>query len=324
MVQIALPKLPKLRTSGAGPKTKKSQTRTEWKEYRSFQLQKKIKPQTNAVPGSFRLFGAALGILKTNAKFFAGIVAVYGVFSLLLVQGLTAWQGLDEQKAVLQETASDSWWGSLSVGGALFTQVLGGSSGLGEAARMYQFCITIIASLALIWGLRQAYAKHASRIRDSFYLGMYPLVPFLLVLVVIIVQLVPVALGGGLLDLVLRNDIAATTVELVLWISGLFVLAVVSLYLITSSLLALYVVSLPNMTPLHALRSARTLVRYRRWLVMRRILFLPFALLVLAAVILIPLIMFATPVVGWAFFVISLVALAVGHSYMYALYRSLL
>ena len=74
----------------------------------------------------------------------------------------------------------------------------------------------------------------------------------------------------------------------------LFFLALLSLYMICSSLFALYIVTLPNVTPMKALRSARQLVLHRRFLVLRKILFMPLALLVLGAIIMIPLIIFLT------------------------------
>ncbi len=51
-----------------------------------------------------------------------------------------------------------------------------------------------------------------------------------------------------------------------------FLLAMLTLIYVKSSLFALYIVTLPDMTPMKALRSARELARYRRWTVLRKIL----------------------------------------------------
>jgi hypothetical protein len=101
-------------------------------------------------------------------------------------------------------------------------------------------------------------------------------------------------------------------------------LALLSLYMVTSSVFALYIVTLPNMTPMRALRSARGLVLGRRWTVLRKLLFLPIALFLLGALIMLPLIWFWAPAATWVFFALSMACLAALHSYMYALYRSLL
>jgi hypothetical protein len=103
-----------------------------------------------------------------------------------------------------------------------------------------------------------------------------------------------------------------------------FLAVLLSLYLICSSIIALYVASLPNMTPLAALRSARQLVQFKRWAILRKILFLPVVLVLGAAIILIPIIILYTPAAPWAFLVLSMFILPIVHSYLYALYRSLL
>ena len=75
---------------------------------------------------------------------------------------------------------------------------------------------------------------------------------------------------------------------------------------------------------MHALRSARQLVANRRWTIMRKLLFLPVVLFVLAAVIVLPVILFATPVVPLVFYTLSMLLLPMLHGYMYTLYRSLI
>jgi hypothetical protein len=75
---------------------------------------------------------------------------------------------------------------------------------------------------------------------------------------------------------------------------------------------------------MQALRSARDLVKYRRWAVLSRVVFMPLALLLMIALIVVPLILFAISAVEWVFFFLTMLSLAIVHSYMYSLYRSLL
>lgn len=305
--------------SGSSQKAANKPVKTRFKNYQSFQLQKRITPEGGKLPGSLWLFGQALLLLKRNLKLFAGMAAVYSVLYLLLVQGVTALHGLDTAKETLNQSLS-----GLATGAALFAQLLGRSAALSATANTYQILITIVASLALIWTFRQVYGGKLPRIRDGFYLGMYPLVPFLLVLLVVMLELLPFAIGTAVVTTVINNGIAATGVEIALWCTGFLVLAVLSLYFITSSIFGLYIACLPNMEPMQALRSARELIRGRRWLVMRKVLFLPFALLLLAAALFIPAILYLTSFVGWLSFFYFVTALTVGHSYMYRLYRSLI
>lgn len=275
------------------------------------------------ITGSYRLFGQSLLVLRRHFKLFLGISLVYALLNVLLVHGLASNGNLQTVKSALNGGSSKG----LTDGLTLFVYLLGGSSSSSSAsadAGVYQTLLIILVSLALIWALRQVYNGLRPRIRDSFYKGVYPLVPFILVLLVISLQLIPLLIGGFLYSTVISNGIAVIAIEKILWGVLFLALALVSLYLICSSVFALYVVTLPDMTPMKALKSARELVRHRRLTVVRRLLFLPLALLVLAAAIMLPIILFVTPVAEWIYFALSMAALAVIHSYMYALYRELL
>lgn len=282
------------------------------------------KTKNPKLPGALRLFKQSFVILAAHWKVFVGITLLYGVLNVVLVQGFHAAGNLGEAKSSLDQAFTGNW-SQLLTGASLFVYLLGASGNTATpTAGAYQFILALIVSLALIWTLRQVYAKHAVRVRDGLYLGMGPLVPFVLVLGVIVLQLLPLSIGALLYGTVVSSGIAATGLEQALWALLFFGLAVVSLYLISSSLLALYIVTLPDMTPLRALRSARQLVRGRRWTVLRKLVFLPVALFVLAAMLMIPLILFATPLAAWIFLVVTMLLLPIVHSYMYALYRSLL
>jgi hypothetical protein len=198
------------------------------------------------------------------------------------------------------------------------------SSGSNQSAASYQLFLLIVVSLATIWTLRQSLSGVRIRVRDAFYKGASPLVPFILVLLVIAIQLVPLAIGASLYTLVLNNGIALNFTEKFIWGLIFGVLAFVSLYFVSSSLFAAYIVTLPDMTPMKALRSARELVRYRRWTILRKVLFLPLLLLIVTAIIMVPVISVVTPLAQWVFFILMMAAIAVVHSYMYTLYRELL
>lgn len=313
-------------------KTKKSKTPeqppgTQKKPYRppfyqSFRLEKTIKDESH-IPNSFKLFKEALIVVRRHITLFATITAIIGAAYLVFVQGLTSVTGFVDAKHGIEQSIGGVW-GSIVASATLYGQMLGSPASAGSATNLYQFMVTIVASLALIWVFRQLYAGHKVRARDGFYQGMYPLIPFLLVLAFIALELLPFAIGGTVFTIVVRNGIAASDIEVLLWGSGFFVLALISLYLVVSSLWALYIVTLPNTTPMQALRSARELAVNRRWLLMRKMLFLPLILTILVGLVMIPLIMFATLVVGWLFFVLVVICLVIAHSYMYRLYRSLL
>lgn len=275
------------------------------------------------MPGGFKLLRAAFKLLRTNWKLFGGIAVIYGVLNLVLVPTLTG-ADLNSIKSTLDQTVTGQAPSPLASSLSLFGYILGAAGGTNtQVAGVYRFLLVLIASLATIWALRELYAGRPVRIRDGFYRGMYPLVTSLLVLSVAVLQLLPMAAGSYLFSLVYSNP-NATSVELLAWGVAAFMLLIVSLYWVCASLIALYIVCLPNVTPLAALRSARELVKFRRWTIIRRLIFLPVVLLLVALIVMLPILLSATALAGWVFVLLMTLALPAVHAYMYGLYRGLL
>jgi hypothetical protein len=291
--------------------------------YKSLKLAKPIKHPVK-LPNVWQLTKLSGSILWQHKELFIGITLVYGLLNLILVQGLASHTDVTGLKNTLNQ-AFTGQLGSLASGLSIFA-VLVSSAGNGssQVAGAYQLFLGLITSLAVIWALRQVLAGARLRVRDAYYNGMYPLVPFILVLLIVGLQLLPLLIGSTLYNLVITNGIAVYFVEKLLWGLLFAALALLSLYMISSSLFALYIVTLPEMAPMKALRSARELVRHRRWTVLRKILCLPVILLVLAAVIMVPIIILLTPLAQWVFFLLTMFALVAIHAYMYTLYRELL
>ncbi|HVS58769.1 MAG TPA: hypothetical protein VHD60_03450, partial [Candidatus Saccharimonadales bacterium] len=274
--------------------------------YKTFRYSKRIKHPVK-LPNVFKITKQAIGLLWQNKRFFIILVLIYGVLNILFVRGLTG--GTDVTS--LKDTLNQIFTGHVGhfVSGLTVFALLVSSSGNTSSATAgaYQTMLILIVSLAVVWSLRQFMAGSRIRVRDSFYQGMYPLVPVLLVLAVIGLQLVPALIGSTLYSIVASNGIAVYAVEKVAWALLYGSLALLSLYMVTSSVFALYIAALPDMTPMKALRSARELVRYRRWTVMRKVLFLPLFLLVVAAIIMVPIIIFLTPAAEWVFFLLTMI-----------------
>lgn len=292
-------------------------------KHKSFRLSKKIQRPAQ-LPKAREILRNSLRHLWKYKKVFGGITAVYLLLTVLLVKGLRVTNDIGEIKDSLQDVMVGAS-GQLTTGFALFGFLLGSASGVSnEAAGVYQTILLILVSLALIWALRQTYASSNVGILESFYRGMYPLVPFILVLLVIGLQFIPLAIASWLFNVAVISGLAVTTAEVVLWSFLCFLLSVLTVYMISSSIFALYVSTLPDMTPMKALRSTRGLVLHRRWEILRKVIFLPFVLLIIGSLIVVPVILYITPLADWLFFVLSMATLAITHAYFYSLYRELL
>lgn len=295
-------------------------------KYKSFRVSKRIHQPKTPLTGAFRLFGTSIKLLINKWRLFGGIVFIYMLLTIIFVRGFGVSSNIGQLKSTIVGLFHGSTAG-LSSGLALFGILLSNANSTSsEVAGAYQSMLLVIISLVLIWAFRHTLANNKTKIRisDAFYKSLAPLISFLLVLIVISLQFIPMIFANFLYRVVISGGLAVTLIEKVLWILLTALFVILTLYMVSSSIFALYIVTLPDMRPMQALRSARNLVLHRRWVIMRKIVFLPVMLLFLAALFVVPIILVSPVTAEWLFFVLSMMALAVAHSYMYHLYRELL
>jgi hypothetical protein len=290
------------------------------------QQKKKVAHTNNDnLPNSFVILGRTLRHLWRHKKHYIGIFFIYLILYIVFVKGLATNFQLSDTKELIDETF-DGQLGTISTATTLFGALLGSAgSTSGEAASVYQLILFILFSLVIIYSLRSTFDdKERVGIKQAFYQCAYPLVPFTLVGLVIILQLIPALVGLSLYGIIVSNGLAVSALEQIIWLIVLLAGVGVSAYFLSSSVFAGYIVTLPKMAPVKALRSARKLVRYRRLGIIRRILFLPFAVLVFMAAIFLPLVLFLPLAAEILFMIVSLMSVFVLHAYFYTLYRELL
>jgi hypothetical protein len=290
------------------------------------QSKKKVKAKTKVrnskhVMSSFKLTARVLDILRTNWRVLGGIVLVYLFLNIVFASGLSNLSGtVNNIKSNL--SGNNQALGNAATGFSTLV-ASAGSSGSSTGSSL-QGILFIIESLVIIWALRHLLAGSTIRVKQAYYQSMFPLIPFILVIFVIFLQLLPITIGATILAALISSAIInaawASIISLILFIP----LASWSIYMTCSSVFALYIVTLPDMQPRQALRSAKDLVSFRRWVVTRRILFLPVLILVVMAVIVIPLIITLPAIVPLVFYALSMVAILFVHTYLYSLYRELL
>ncbi|MDB5169092.1 MAG: conserved rane protein of unknown function [Candidatus Saccharibacteria bacterium] len=266
----------------------------------------------SSIPNIRQLFTASSQTIWNNRWLFARLAVVYGLFSFLF-QG----QGLFSVNNLSGITKG-------SISAALSS--LGGGTGAATAAAgsTLQFLLILITSLALIWVLRQLHAGHDVGAKEAYYKSGAALVPLILVLAVVALQLLPLIIGAGIYATLIGYNILNSGIEQI--IAGLIcaLLAWPSLYWTTSSFFAAYIVTLPDSTPLVALRSARELVYKRRLKIFTRVIMAPIALFAATFLLLAPFILIVPVLTQAAYFVIASLTLVFLHTYMYTLYWGLL
>ncbi len=261
--------------------------------------------------------------LWNNKWVFLGILLIYGVINFLLAQSVTG--GLNVNN--LKTTANSLFHGqfqTLSGGLTVFAVLMGSETGTYKSYS-YGFILLLIVSLALIWTIRQYSNSNTKvRIRDAFYQGMYPLIPFIVVLLVIALELIPLIIGGAIYADSVLNGVAVTVLEKAAFILITLGLAAITLYWLSGSIFALYIITLPGMMPVKALKTASQLVHKRRLPVLLRLFCLPLGLLVIYLIIMLPVIIWIAPASQVILIILMLLSIAVVHSYLYNLYQDLL
>jgi hypothetical protein len=204
---------------------------------------------------------------------------------------------------------------------------------MNDPQRMYAVIIALFTWLTTVWILRALLAGRKPKFRDGLYNAGTPIVPMFLVALVLVVQLLPVALAVIGFGAGIATDILSGGVEVMIFWALAALLATLSLYWMTSTFIALVVVTLPGMYPMQALKTAGDLVVGRRMRILFRILWLLGGLALFWAVIMIPLILLDTwiksvfpaiqwlPVVPVALLIMSTFSVVWTASYVYLLYR---
>lgn len=270
------------------------------------------------LPSSWAIFKKAFLIIWTHKRLFSVIMFFYALVSVILIQGI----GNIDVQSIKNEVIGTLGDNTNQV--ALSLSLMGYLIGSNTSVSLYQSLMMIVASLAVIWSLRQITAGHKVKAKDAYYRGMFPLVPFVLVILNILVKMIPFALGVAAYNVMAGYGLAISFIELLFW--GLIAILLISwsVYMLVPSLLALYIVTLPGMTPIKAIKSAKDLVHFRRWTVIKKVLLMMLFLLLIISLIMLPIIMFAAITASWIFFVLSLLLLVLVNAYMYQLYRELL
>lgn len=287
------------------------------------------------IPGYWSFANEVRLLLWSNRWLFAKFIALYSIFSFLVI-GLLSQDNIELLGKSVNQLGGNVVAGELSglvQNFAIFTGVFSGafSQSLTESQQVYSGLLFLIGWLTAVWLLRQILAGHKKiKLRDGLYSSGSPLVSTFLILMVLMVQLLPFAIAlvayGAAESVDIFSDVLFTTM---FWIVELL-LVVVSVYWITSTAVALVVVTLPGMYPLKSLKASSDLVIGRRLRILYRLAWLLVSVLVLWAIVLLPVILINqidllsdVPIVPIVVLLLNSATLLWTSSYIYLLYRKL-
>lgn len=290
-----------------------------------------------SLPGYWAFTSYVYQTLRQHRKTFLLLALAYAVLTAIMV-GTASQDTYTILADSLRQTGTDVFQGNLGElgkAGLLFiTATSGGlSQTLTEVQQVYAGLISLLTWLTTVWLLRNLLAGHKVKLRDGVYNASAPLLSTFVVALVLVVQLLPLALALIGYSAALSSGLLSGGVEAMLFWLVAGILSVLSLYWITSTLIALAVVTLPGMYPFQALKTAGDLVMGRRVRILLRLVWLMVTVTVAWLLVMIPVILFDTwlkglwpalqglPIIPFVLLGLGSLTIVWSASYIYLLYR---
>lgn len=268
--------------------------------HRSFQRTRRrdyVRPL--ATPGYFAFTNEVFRTLWRSKKAFAVFIITYILLYALLVGAASQETYLTITDSVAQagEESFGNEWGALGTASLTFLAVAtsGVQKSLTESQQIFAAILGVMAWLTTVWYLRSRLAGKKVTARDAMYSAGAPIIPSILVSLVLLLQLLPVGIAAVAYAAAVNSGLLAGGVEAMLFWAAAGLLGVLSLYWITSTLLALVVVTLPGMYPFQAIKAAGALTMGRRIRILLRWLWMVPVIAGAWIVVLLPIILFD----GW-------------------------
>jgi hypothetical protein len=244
--------------------------------HRSFRMTRRrdyVRPL--ALPGYWAFTAYVWKTFAAHKRQFIGLILISAVLGAVFV-GLASQDLYSQLSGLLDSTNNDTftgWWGSVGQASLLLLSGLTGglTPELTEAQQIYSVIFFLLSWLTTVWLLRATLSGARPRIRDGLYNAGAPIVSTGIVMAVLILQLVPGTIGVIVMNAAISTNLFSSGLLAMLISVGAGLLVLVSVYLVTSTLIALVVVTLPGMYPLQAIRTAGDLVVGRRLRILLRL-----------------------------------------------------
>lgn len=309
--------------------------------HRSFRLtRRRDYKRSLKLPGLWTFNMMVNKMLWSNRRLFISLAFVYAILTIFLI-GIASQDSYSSLTEALQLIGGDilsGGWGKVTQAGILFlvTATGGASANLSAVQQVYAIIIILLTWMTSVWLLRNRIAKKKVKLRDGLYSAGSPILATFIVVLVIMIQLIPIGLalfgyGAASLTILINGGVEA----MMFWIAA-GLLALMSIYFVTSSLFALVIVTLPGMYPFEAIKISGDLVIGRRMRIIGRILWGILTIALSWLILLVPLIIFDSwlksvwsvmdwvPLVPVAFLALTSLTIIWASSYLYMLYREII
>ena len=306
--------------------------------HRSFRMtRRRDYARSLKLPGYWSFTVSVLRVLRENRKNLIILGIIYSVVSIFLL-GLGSQESFDTLRDTVNTTGEEVFqgnWGEVGKATLLAASTIAGniSPELTEAQQIYAVILGLIIWLSTVWLLRQRLAGNKVGVRDALYNSGAPIIATAILFIVLLIQLLPLALAIIGYTAAQTSGLLTGGVEAMLFWAAATGLAVLSLYWITSTFMAMVIITLPGMYPFRALSIAGDMVVGRRLRIMYRMLWMLLLQVVVWLIVLIPAVLGdagikqLVPAISWLPIVpvvmaaLSTASLIFTASYIYLFYR---
>jgi len=245
------------------------------------------------VPGLMHHAMATFKLLFRNWKIFLPFILLIVLLNILFV-GLMSEDTYLQFQDTLDETDQAIMNGQagnfLKAGLLLIATITTGglTRGMSEVQQLIAVILFIIIWLVTIYLLRHILAGHKPKLRDGLYNALAPLLSSFCIVVVMFLEAIPLMIVIITYSAAVQTQFLETPFYALVYFIFAALLTLLSLYLISSSLLALIAVSAPGLYPMAALHTASDLIAGRRirWLI--RLLYLFFVVAICWVIVVLP------------------------------------
>lgn len=289
------------------------------------------------LPGYIKFTKYVFDTLWKNKKVFLLLALFIALLTMIMV-GISSQDTYSTLKESLDSASADFLegnLGTLSKAGLLFISAISGSlsGSLTESQQIYSVIIFIITWLTSVWLLRNILANRKVKLRDGLYNSGAPILPTFMIMLLLVIQLLPLALAILGYSAALATGLLDGGVEAMLFWAVAGLLALTSVYLIAGTFFALIIVTLPGMYPSIAIKTAGDMVVGRRLRIIARIAWMALGIAITWVLVVIPIILIDSwiksmwPAISWVptvpivlLVLTPLTAIWIS-SYIYLLYR---
>lgn len=205
------------------------------------------------------------------------------------------------------------------------------NSNLSDVQYIYISALFLLVLLAVVWLLRHQLAGNTVNLRDGLYNAAAPIAAEYVLVMIGVAQLIPAALVTLVYVSATTSGLLDGGIETAMFSLALFLVIVLTLYFMTTTLFAMFIATIPGTYPIKAYKAARQIVAGQRLRLLLRLLWMVIIIVFTAFIVLMPVVIIVNSFGGGNSWVIPiayqltiLASVVYATAYGYLLYRRMI